>query len=144
MQNLRRIGCRFALDDFGSGLSSFAYLKSLPVDFIKIDGRFIRKLGTDPMDRAIVEAIHRVAHVANLRTIAEFVENAAVIDVLRAIGDSRLRYGIGKPEPLPALGRPVGVAEMIPLGKEDTSERFQPPVAPVVARIRRPACGQRG
>jgi diguanylate cyclase (GGDEF)-like protein len=116
MQNLRRIGCRFALDDFGSGLSSFAYLKSLPVDFIKIDGRFIRNLSTDPMDRAIVEAIHRVAHVANLRTIAEFVEDAAVIDVLRAIGvDFAQGYAIGRPEPVPILGRS---AEMILSGRK--------------------------
>jgi diguanylate cyclase (GGDEF)-like protein len=110
MQNLRGIGCRFSLDDFGSGLSSFAYLKSLPVDFIKIDGRFIRNLSADPMDRAIVEAIHRVAHVANLRTIAEFVEDTSVIDVLRAIGvDFAQGYGIGRPKPVPVLGRPAGV-----------------------------------
>lgn len=102
MQNLRDIGCRFALDDFGSGLSSFAYLKSLPVDFIKIDGKFIRSLATDPMDRAIVEAIHRVAHVARLQTIAEFVEDPAVVAVLRGIGvDFAQGYSIGKPEPLP-------------------------------------------
>jgi diguanylate cyclase (GGDEF)-like protein len=102
MRNLRDIGCRFALDDFGSGLSSFAYLKSLPVDFIKIDGRFIRNLRVDHMDRAIVEAIHRVAHVADLQTIAEFVEDTAVVDVLRSIGvDFAQGYGIGRPEPLP-------------------------------------------
>lgn len=102
MQNLRDIGCRFALDDFGSGLSSFAYLKSLPVDFIKIDGKFIRSLASDPMDRAIVEAIHRVAHVARLQTIAEFVEDPAVVAVLRGIGvDFAQGYSIGKPEPLP-------------------------------------------
>jgi len=105
MENLRQIGCRFALDDFGSGLSSFAYLKSLPVDFIKIDGKFIRNLRHDPMDRAIVEAIHRVAHVADLRTVAEFVEDAELIEILRAIGvDFAQGYGVGKPEPVAAYG----------------------------------------
>lgn len=105
MQEMRGIGCAFALDDFGSGLSSFAYLKSLPVDFLKIDGAFIRNIANDPMDRAIVEAIHRVAHVAGLRTIAEFVENDATIQVLREIGvDFAQGYGIGMPEPAPIYG----------------------------------------
>lgn len=105
MSRLRETGCRFALDDFGSGLSSFAYLKSLPVDFIKIDGKFIRNLHSDPMDRAIVEAIHRVAHVANLQTIAEFVEEPSIIEILHSIGvDFAQGYGIGRPEPLPQQG----------------------------------------
>lgn len=102
MSRLRETGCRFSLDDFGSGLSSFAYLKSLPVDFIKIDGKFIRNLHSDPMDRAIVEAIHRVAHVANLQTIAEFVEEPSIVEILHSIGvDFAQGYGIGPPEPLP-------------------------------------------
>jgi diguanylate cyclase (GGDEF)-like protein len=104
MQDMREIGCSFALDDFGSGLSSFAYLKSLPVDFLKIDGAFIRNIATDPMDRAIVEAINRVAHVAGLKTIAEFVENEAIVDVLKEIGvDFAQGYGIGRPEPAPVF-----------------------------------------
>lgn len=98
MQDMRDIGCSFALDDFGSGLSSFAYLKALPVDFLKIDGAFVRNIANDPMDRAIVEAIHRVAHVAGLRTIAEFVENDATLEILREIGvDFAQGYGVGKP-----------------------------------------------
>ena len=102
MQELRSIGCAFALDDFGSGLSSFAYLKTLPVDFLKIDGAFVRNIANDPMDRAIVEAINRVAHVAGLRTIAEFVENDAIAQILSEIGvDFAQGYGIGKPEPTP-------------------------------------------
>lgn len=102
MQEMRSIGCAFALDDFGSGLSSFAYLKTLPVDFLKIDGAFVRNIANDPMDRAIVEAINRVAHVAGLLTIAEFVENDAIIEVLQEIGvDFAQGYGIGKPEPAP-------------------------------------------
>ena len=101
MDELRLIGCRFALDDFGAGLSSFAYLKSLPVDFIKIDGRFIRTLLTDPMDQAIVEAIHRIAHVANLKTIAESVEETSLLDVLGRIGvDFAQGFGLGLPEPI--------------------------------------------
>jgi len=102
MQEMRGIGCSFALDDFGSGLSSFAYLKTLPVDFLKIDGAFVRNIANDPMDRAIVEAMNRVAHVAGLRTIAEFVENDAIVQVLREIGvDFAQGYGIGKPESTP-------------------------------------------
>ena len=105
MENLREIGCAFALDDFGSGLSSFAYLKALPVDFVKIDGKFVRNLCAEPMDRAIVEAIHRVAHVAGLRTVAEFVETPEIIDVLQTIGvDFAQGYGVGMPEPLPEQG----------------------------------------
>ena len=98
---LKALGCRFSLDDFGSGLSSFGYLKSLPVDFLKIDGSFVRDMDTDPMNRAIVEAIHQVGHSLSIRTIAEFVENEAIVAQLKAIGvNFGQGYHFSKPVPL--------------------------------------------
>ena len=102
IRNMKDMGCRFALDDFGSGLSSFAYLKNLPVDFLKIDGSFVKDMVEDSMDKAIVEAINQVGHVLGIRTIAEFVENDAIMEQLRTLGvDYAQGYGIGKPEPMP-------------------------------------------
>ncbi len=99
--DLRQIGCRFALDDFGSGLSSFGYLKNLPVDYLKIDGSFIRDIERDPLDRTFVAAIRAVAAQMNLRTIAEFVESPSVLDILDEIGiDLAQGYGIATPGPL--------------------------------------------
>lgn len=86
IEELRSLGCQFALDDFGSGLSSFAYLKNLPVNFIKIDGRFIRHIASNPIDRAMVEAINTMAHRVGIKTIAEYVESNAIVEVLRQIG----------------------------------------------------------
>jgi len=98
---LKKLGCRFSLDDFGSGLSSFGYLKNLPVDFLKIDGSFVKDINTDPMNRAIVEAIHQVGHALSIRTIAEFVENEAIVAQLRDIGvDYAQGYYFSRPEPL--------------------------------------------
>jgi diguanylate cyclase (GGDEF)-like protein len=99
---LRRIGCRFALDDFGSGLSSFAYLKSLPVDFLKIDGVFVKDIVEDPIDRELVRSINEIGHVMGKRTIAEFVESDEILAVLSGIGvDYAQGFELGKPELLP-------------------------------------------
>jgi EAL domain-containing protein (putative c-di-GMP-specific phosphodiesterase class I) len=86
IEAMKSKGCTFSLDDFGSGLSSFNYLKNLPVDYLKIDGAFVRDMDTDPMDEAMVEAIHRIGRVVGLRTIAECVESAAILERLKRIG----------------------------------------------------------
>jgi diguanylate cyclase (GGDEF)-like protein/PAS domain S-box-containing protein len=97
---LRASGCRFALDDFGVGVSSFTYLKHLPVDFLKIDGSFVKGMLQDPVDAAMVEAIHRIGRVTGKQTIAESVETPAVRDALAAVGvDYAQGYGIAHPAP---------------------------------------------
>ncbi len=98
MRELRAIGCRFALDDFGSGMSSFAYLKALPVDELKIDGAFVRDVLDDPADRAFVEAIHKVAATLGMETVAEFTETLDIAQALREIGVDYVQgYAIGRP-----------------------------------------------
>ncbi len=97
----RELGCRFALDDFGAGMSSFGYLKQFDVDYLKIDGELVRGIVDDPVSQAMVSAINQVGHVMGLRTIAEFVEDDAMRRSLADIGvDFVQGYGIGKPEPL--------------------------------------------
>ena len=85
IRTLKRLGCKFALDDFGSGLSSFAYLKNLPVDYLKIDGSFVRDIVTDEVDLAMVRSINELGHVLGKKTIAEFVENEAILAKLREL-----------------------------------------------------------
>jgi diguanylate cyclase (GGDEF)-like protein/PAS domain S-box-containing protein len=101
INGLRELGCRFALDDFGAGMSSFTYLKRLPVDYVKIDGAFVKDMAKDAVDFAMVEAIHNVAHRMGLRTVAEFVQNDATIEMLRGLGVDYVQgYGVEKPRPL--------------------------------------------
>jgi diguanylate cyclase (GGDEF)-like protein/PAS domain S-box-containing protein len=86
MQALKELGCLFSLDDFGSGLSSFTYLKNLPVDYLKIDGQFIRNVADDTVDESMVKAIREVGHAMGIETIAERVETRQVLDKLGALG----------------------------------------------------------
>ncbi len=98
IHSLKKKGCQFALDDFGSGVSSFAYLKTLPVDILKIDGQFVRDMLDDPIDLAMVKSINDIAHVMGKKTIAEYVENDAIMQQLEEIGiDYGQGFGIGHP-----------------------------------------------
>ena len=101
INTLKDLGCMFALDDFGSGLSSFAYLRNLPVDFLKIDGRFVRNIANNPIDFAMVRSINEIGKVMGKQTIAEYVEDDEILDQLRIIGvDYAQGFRIGKPKPL--------------------------------------------
>jgi EAL domain-containing protein (putative c-di-GMP-specific phosphodiesterase class I) len=112
MTALRGCGCKFALDDFGVGVSSFTYLKHLPVDFLKIDGSFVKDLLADPVDRAMVEAINRIGHLMGKLTIAESVENTATLEALRTIGvDYAQGFGIAAPA---LFGEPTRVLRLVP------------------------------
>lgn len=107
MEPLHELGCRFALDDFGVGFSSFEYLRLLPVDFVKIDGSFIRNLPNSAEDRAIARAITEVAHATGRQVIAEFVESAQHLELLTDMGvDFAQGYHIGRPAPEPPHARP--------------------------------------
>jgi EAL domain-containing protein (putative c-di-GMP-specific phosphodiesterase class I) len=101
IDTLRAMGCQFALDDFGVGLSSFGYLKSLAVDYLKLDGCFIKNMTRDGTDYAMVQAINSVGQTLRIKTIAEFVENRETLEALREIGvDYAQGYGIAEPLPL--------------------------------------------
>ena len=101
MERLSAQGCKFALDDFGSGMSSFAYLKTLPVDYLKIDGAFVKGIIDDDIDLALVRSINDVGKVMGKATIAKFVENERILDELRRIGvDYAQGYGISCPSPI--------------------------------------------
>jgi EAL domain-containing protein (putative c-di-GMP-specific phosphodiesterase class I) len=98
MNTLKKVGCKFSLDDFGSGLSSFTYLKNLPVDFLKIDGQFIRNVAGDSVDESMVRAINQVGNAMGIATIAERVETKEVLDKLSELGVEYAQgYYIAKP-----------------------------------------------
>jgi diguanylate cyclase (GGDEF)-like protein len=99
VRGLKQLGCGFSLDDFGSGMSSFGYLKHLPVDHLKIDGTFVRNIAEDPIDRAMVEAINKVGHMMKITTIAECVEMPQTLAILRDIGvDYAQGFAIARPQ----------------------------------------------
>ena len=99
IQALKELGCKFALDDFGTGLSSFGYLKHFPVDFLKIDGSFVKEILHDPIDREMVRSINEIGHLTGKQTIAEFAENLDIINMLRSLGvDYAQGYGVSQPQ----------------------------------------------
>lgn len=99
---LKRLGCQFALDDFGMGFSSFTYLRLLPVDYLKIDGSFVRNMDKDPIQRALIQAMNTVAHTLGKKTVAEFVESKDILDALKGLNVDLVQgYYLGKPTPLP-------------------------------------------
>lgn len=101
IEQVQSLGCEFYLDDFGTGLSSFTYLQELPFNHVKIDGRFVKEVVNDKVAQAMVKAISDVAHVLGMSTVAEYVENDAIIAVLRTLGVEYLQgYGLHQPEPI--------------------------------------------
>lgn len=101
IETLRVLGCEFALDDFGKGLSSFGYLKSLKVDYLKIDGGFVRDLNADRIHYVMVDSINHIGHEMGLRTVAEFVEDQDTMSCLKRLGvDYAQGYAIARPAPL--------------------------------------------
>jgi diguanylate cyclase (GGDEF)-like protein len=108
IQDLRELGCKVALDDFGTGMSSFSYLRSLDVDFIKIDGEFVHSMLEDKMNQAIVDAVNTIGHIAGIQTIAEFVENTAILNQLTRMGlDYAQGWAVAQPQIFSTSAKPV-------------------------------------
>jgi EAL domain-containing protein (putative c-di-GMP-specific phosphodiesterase class I) len=116
MQPLKKLGCKFSLDDFGSGLSSFTYLKNLPVDFLKIDGQFIRNVVEDNVDESMVKAINQVGNAMGIATIAERVETREVLDKLSALG---VEFAQGY-----YIARPTSVQSFPPWAAQQNSSKL--------------------
>jgi diguanylate cyclase (GGDEF)-like protein len=101
IEELKQMGCHFALDDFGSGMNCFAYLKQLKIDYLKIDGSFIQNITTEKIDQELVSCMNRIAHVLGVKTVAEWVENDEILQTLRELDiDYAQGYGLHRPEPL--------------------------------------------
>ncbi len=108
IEEIKSLGCLFALDDFGSGMSSLAYLRTLPVDYLKIDGMFVRDIITNKVDRTMVESCHRIANSLGIETIAEYAETERVIEHLRTMGiDYAQGFAIARPQDIETLMEPV-------------------------------------
>ena len=108
IDTIKELGCSFSLDDFGSGMSSFGYLKQLNIDYLKIDGLFVKDIVIDPVDAAMVKSINEVGHIMGLKTIAEYVENDEIFDVIREIGvDFAQGYGVCRPRPLDEIAQVI-------------------------------------
>lgn len=104
IKNVKKLGCSLALDDFGSGLCSFNYLKTIPVDYLKIDGSFITRMLDNPLDMSIVVAIEQISHATGSKVIAEYVESPEIMNKLRELGiDFAQGYAISKPFELAML-----------------------------------------
>ena len=116
MQALKKLGCKFSLDDFGSGLSSFTYLKNLPVDYLKIDGHFISNVAEDSVDESMVKAIHEVGSAMGIETIAERVETKKVLEKLGALG---VEFAQGY-----YIARPASVSSFEPWAEDFDTKRF--------------------
>ena len=109
MLTLRACGFRFSLDDFGNGLSSFAYLKMMPVDYLKIDGAFVRDFMFDPVDRTMVRAINELGHLLGKQTIAKYVESLEVVDELKKMGIDHIQgYVYSQPQSLDDFAQVLG------------------------------------
>lgn len=101
---MRDLGCKTSLDDFGSGLSSFAYLQNIPVDYLKIDGAFVYDIDTNKISRAMVKSINEVSHIMGMKTICEYVETKDVKDILEDMDvDFAQGYYYSKPIPIKTL-----------------------------------------
>ena len=112
ISRIRQLGVKFALDDFGSGVSSFQYLKELPIDYLKIDGSLVKNIVTEASDRVIIDSINCIAQMMGINTIAEFVEDEQILSILSEIGVNYAQgYGIGKPELCEKIKLPLAISE---------------------------------